>query len=52
MALLGETSLGITEIGLACGFASPSHFSRAFAEHYGMPPRDARKSSLIRAPRG
>ncbi|SDC05259.1 transcriptional regulator, AraC family with amidase-like domain [Sphingomonas sp. YR710] len=46
MALLGETSLGITEIGVACGFGSPSHFSRAFAEHYGMPPRNARKSPL------
>lgn len=52
MALLGETSLGITEIGIACGFGSPSHFSRAFAEHYGMAPRDARKSPLARTKRG
>lgn len=45
LALLGETSLGVTEIGVACGFASPSHFSRAFSERYGVPPREARRSA-------
>jgi AraC family transcriptional regulator len=29
----------LTEIALACGFASSSDFSRAFRAHYGVPPR-------------
>jgi len=37
MAHRPDTSL--TEIGLACGFASSSEFSRAFRGHYGVPPR-------------
>ncbi|MBC8067975.1 MAG: AraC family transcriptional regulator [Deltaproteobacteria bacterium] len=32
-----KTSL--TEIALACGFASSSDFSRSFRSHYGVPPR-------------
>lgn len=30
----------LTEIALACGFATSSNFSRAFKERYGVPPRD------------
>lgn len=31
----------IQEIAYTCGFESPSHFSRAFKERFGFPPRDA-----------
>ena len=40
--LLRQSSLPVTEIGLACGFASPSHFSRTFKARYGHPPRHER----------
>lgn len=29
----------LTDIALACGFASSSDFSRSFKQHYGVPPR-------------
>ncbi|WP_088285764.1 GyrI-like domain-containing protein [Kineosporia sp. A_224] len=29
----------LTEVALACGFSSSSHFSRTFRAHYGVPPR-------------
>ena len=37
MALRPDASL--TEIALACGFASSSDFSRSFKQGYGVPPR-------------
>jgi transcriptional regulator GlxA family with amidase domain len=36
--LLAETAMSIAEAGNACGFASPAHFSRIFAAHFGMAP--------------
>lgn len=30
--------LSVAEIGLRCGFPDPSHFSREFRRHCGMPP--------------
>lgn len=44
--LLQQTELSITEVGLGCGFASLSSFSRAYRAHWGHSPR------LARAPRG
>jgi transcriptional regulator GlxA family with amidase domain len=40
--LLRQTSLSVLEIGLACGFASASHFSRAYRERFSHPPRAER----------
>jgi transcriptional regulator GlxA family with amidase domain len=37
--LLKETGVPVFEIALACGFANSSHFSRAFRNRYGQPPR-------------
>ncbi len=37
--LLRLTDLSVTEIGVACGFQSPSHFSAAYARHFGRSPR-------------
>ena len=36
--LLIQTELSVTEVGLACGFGSSSHFSRVFRAHYGITP--------------
>lgn len=40
--LLRSSILSVTEIALACGFASTSHFSRAYRDAFGHSPRDAR----------
>jgi transcriptional regulator GlxA family with amidase domain len=37
-SLLRNSPLSMTEIALACGFASSSHFSRAYSESFGQPP--------------
>lgn len=36
--LIEGTSLTLTEIGYACGFADGAHFSRSFKRRFGMPP--------------
>lgn len=36
--LLEQTALPVARVARASGFASPFHFSRAFAAQYGMPP--------------
>lgn len=41
--LLAETDLDILSVGLACGFTSSSSFSRAYRQHYGQSPRQARR---------
>ena len=41
--LVAQPSRPITDIALECGFASPSSFSRAFREAYGMSPSEWRR---------
>ncbi len=36
--MLGARDLPLTEVALACGFASQSHFTTAFRDHVGVPP--------------
>jgi transcriptional regulator GlxA family with amidase domain len=38
--MLRTTGLSVTAVGLACGFASASHFARTFRSAYGQAPRD------------
>lgn len=40
--LLLQTESSITEIALACGFGSASHFSRVYRTRYGIPPGKTR----------
>ena len=40
--LLRETDMGILAVGVACGFASASHFSRAYRKHFGLSPKEDR----------
>ncbi len=41
--LLRSTGLAVTAVGLACGFRSSSHFSRAFKARFGVSPGSARR---------
>lgn len=36
--LLGSTEMSLAEVAVACGFGSKSHFSKAFAKRFGVPP--------------
>ncbi|KIZ47647.1 MULTISPECIES: GlxA family transcriptional regulator [Rhodopseudomonas] len=36
--LLRQTALPVTQIGAECGFQSPSHFSRAYRQHFTRTP--------------
>ena len=36
--LLMQTDLSIINVALACGFTSPSHFSKCYRAHYGTTP--------------
>lgn len=38
MHLLRSTGLPVTAIGISCGFATASHFSRSFKRRFGMAP--------------
>lgn len=40
--LLDQSTLSLTEIALATGFANSAHFSRAFRDFYGRPPSELR----------
>lgn len=43
VSMLGRSNLSIKEIAARCGFASPFHFSRAFRQTFGKPPRVVRR---------
>ncbi|WP_421709682.1 GlxA family transcriptional regulator [Algihabitans sp.] len=44
--LLSQADLKVSEVAVACGFASPAQFSRAFHAAFGHPPRRARDAFL------
>ncbi len=45
--LLKLTNLSISDIGNAVGYENPLHFSRAFRNIYGIPPREWRNKNKI-----
>ncbi len=45
--LLGNSPLSLTEIALATGFASSSHFSRVYAEAFGVSPSHSRTARAL-----
>lgn len=42
--LLLDTDLSVAEIAEACGYESPSHFSRFYKQHFGETPAETRKA--------
>ena len=50
-ALLRQTAMPVTDIGIACGFTSASHFSTAYRSRFGHAPRTERLDRTAAAPR-
>ncbi len=48
--LLMQTDMSVINVALACGFASPSHFSKCYRAHYDTTPYRERGSHATRAP--
>lgn len=46
--LLRQTGMGIMAVGVACGFASSSHFSRAYRARFGLSPKEDRSKAPAR----
>jgi transcriptional regulator GlxA family with amidase domain len=42
--LLMQTDMSVINVALACGFASPSHFSKCYRAHYETTPYRERGS--------
>lgn len=40
--LLQQSALPVTQVAIACGYASATHFSRSYRGHFGQTPRQAR----------
>jgi len=40
--LVTQTDMALSQVALASGFSSPVHFSRAYKERFGLPPRQDR----------
>jgi AraC-like DNA-binding protein len=47
--LLSRSNLSVTEVGRACGFTDPLHFSRRFKTVYGIAPRGYRRAGTAPA---
>lgn len=47
--LLQHSSLPLLDVSLACGFVSPSHFSKCYAAFYGYPPSKEQRHGHISA---
>lgn len=45
--LVTQTEIPLWEVGLACGFTSPEHFSRAYRARFGLPPRKDRVEGRV-----
>ncbi len=41
-ALLKQSDMGVMAVGIACGFGSPSHFSRSYRALFGCSPKEER----------
>lgn len=46
-SLLRHTTLSVLEVALSCGFTSPSHFTRAYRQHFKVVPSADRKTEIL-----
>ncbi len=49
--LLRQTAMPVLDVGIACGFASASDFSRAYARLFGYAPREERPGFAVKVGR-
>ena len=47
--LLRDTGMAAKEVAWACGFATPSYFSRCFRQHHGVTPKTWRATTSAKA---
>ena len=47
--LLMQTDMSVINVALACGFASPSHFSKCYRAHYDTTPYRERGAQSSRS---
>lgn len=47
-SLLRQTAMPVTDVGIACGFTSASHFSTAYRSRFGHAPRTERATDALR----
>jgi transcriptional regulator GlxA family with amidase domain len=45
--LLRQTAMPVTDVGIACGFTSASHFSTAYRGRFGHAPRSERTPQTV-----
>ncbi len=45
--LLLQTSISISDVAIACGFVSASHFSKSYRDMFGMTPREERRQQRL-----
>jgi transcriptional regulator GlxA family with amidase domain len=50
--LIESSHMSVMEIALACGFGTPSHFSRLFRRTYGTSPFDLRRRIMVGVSQG
>jgi len=50
--LLMQTDMSVINVALACGFASPSHFSKCYRAHYSKTPYRERGSNATASVKG
>ncbi|MEO1103553.1 MAG: helix-turn-helix domain-containing protein, partial [Pseudomonadota bacterium] len=46
--LLLQTNMTVINVALACGFTSPSHFSKSYQDHFGRTPTADRQGAHMR----
>ena len=51
-ALLQQTCMSVTNVALATGFVSASHFSKSYRLHFGHAPRETKRLTAMAAPPG
>ena len=49
-ALLQQTCMSVTNVALATGFVSASHFSKSYRLHFGHAPRETKRLTAMAAP--
>ncbi len=45
--LLLQTSISISDVAIACGFVSASHFSKSYRDMFGLTPREERQQQRL-----